>query len=54
MQIVHIRVGLEAPGQCAGELIIEAFVAGLMQEEVHPCLKDIRAHMHILRKKIIG
>ena len=40
--VVEGSVGLEAPGQRTGEVVVEAPLPGLVQEQAHPGLVHLR------------
>lgn len=48
VQVVQGRVRLEAPGQRAHEIVIEASEAPLLEEQVDPNFKNVRANIQVL------
>lgn len=50
VQVVQGRVRLEAPGQRAHEIVIEASEAPLLQEQVDPNFKNVRANVQVLKQ----
>ena len=51
VQVVQGRVRLEAPGQRAHEIVVEASEAPLLEEQVDPSFKNVRANIQVLYQK---
>lgn len=48
--LVQVAGGLEAPGRCANEFLVEPFLLHLFVEEVNPGLNYIGAYIQVLQR----